>query len=578
MEYDVYNGDKPYIFISYAHKDSARVIPTIRAMIDRGYRIWYDQGIEAGSEWADNIARHLSDCSAFVAFTSKNSVKSENCLDEIAFAKSKGKPSLMVFLENGVILPEGTEMQTARFQRVCYPTEMTAEHFSLELENVRFLDPCRDGSVCTAVNNATPTAPSHKRIGKRSLLMVLCAVFVAIATVCAVLGVAMNGKSKAPVETTATEAQTENEPALSSDLADFTYSLNGHVHTLPTRFPELAAEGWKPKIAGGSGETLLKPHKTLNASMSLGLNSSASVIFYNPTGNTLPVSECYITSITVQYESGISFVIAGNISFDSTFTDIIAAHGEPTSLTNDTKGYTNVKYTFNSGKPESKYVSIRLDDIPESRPAQIPETSINLYIPHNDFVIETESSDEIPSCVTDYVAPNGLGEDIFDLTFTDGTACYVLPVPLKVLYDNGWKPRTEGVSQDSEDVIGYGTSSVWLENGEYQAYASLKNEAPYQTDRQNCMVYKISFSKYSSLDVDSSCGISSDMRFGNAEIEKIINDIADPQVNITLTDGGDYAYYTITKTVSSGTVTVNVNVSKKSGYCQSLDISLDKGA
>ena len=68
------------------------------------------------------------------------------------------------------------------------------------------------------------------------------------------------------------------------------------------------------------------------------------------------------------------------------------------------------------------------------------------------------------------------------------------------------------------------------------------------------------------------------MRFGNAEIEKIINDIADPQVNITLTDGGEYTYYTITKTVNSGTVTINVNVSKKSGYCQSLDISLDKGA
>ena len=125
----VYNGDKPYIFISYSHRDTDTVLPIISAMEDRGYRIWFDQGIEAGSEWSNNIAKHLRDCSAFVAFVSKHSMASENCLDEIAYAKSNNKPSLMIFLEENVILPEGVEMQTARFQRIYHLSSDSTESF-----------------------------------------------------------------------------------------------------------------------------------------------------------------------------------------------------------------------------------------------------------------------------------------------------------------------------------------------------------------------------------------------------------------------------------------------------------------
>ena len=48
-----YEGDKPYIFISYAHADDATVLPIIADMHSRGYNIWYDEGIEVGSEWQD---------------------------------------------------------------------------------------------------------------------------------------------------------------------------------------------------------------------------------------------------------------------------------------------------------------------------------------------------------------------------------------------------------------------------------------------------------------------------------------------------------------------------------------------
>lgn len=45
----VYEGNEKYIFISYAHKDSGSVLPILQAMADGGYRLWYDQGMEAES-------------------------------------------------------------------------------------------------------------------------------------------------------------------------------------------------------------------------------------------------------------------------------------------------------------------------------------------------------------------------------------------------------------------------------------------------------------------------------------------------------------------------------------------------
>ncbi len=46
-----YQGAEDYIFVSYAHKDSARVFEVISALHRRFYRVWYDQGIEIGADW-----------------------------------------------------------------------------------------------------------------------------------------------------------------------------------------------------------------------------------------------------------------------------------------------------------------------------------------------------------------------------------------------------------------------------------------------------------------------------------------------------------------------------------------------
>jgi len=137
-----YNGNRPYIFISYSHKDSTKVIALIEAMQNSGYRVWYDQGIEGGTEWSDNIANHLRKCSAFLAFVSHHSMASENCLDEISYAKSNNTPSLMIFLEGQVKLPRGVEMQTSRFQRMYYKQSDSAKSFAIQLQEIPILSHC----------------------------------------------------------------------------------------------------------------------------------------------------------------------------------------------------------------------------------------------------------------------------------------------------------------------------------------------------------------------------------------------------------------------------------------------------
>lgn len=86
-----YEGDKPYLFVSYAHKNSALVLPVIEALFEKKYRIWYDEGIAAGSEWPKNIADHLNGAAGYVIFTSPQSLTSENCENEVVKAVEQTK-------------------------------------------------------------------------------------------------------------------------------------------------------------------------------------------------------------------------------------------------------------------------------------------------------------------------------------------------------------------------------------------------------------------------------------------------------------------------------------------------------
>lgn len=120
-----YEGAEPYIFISYAHADSDEVLPVVEDLHRRGYNIWYDEGIEVGSEWQECIASHLVEAHLVIAFISNAYIKSDNCRREMHYALTKRKKTINIFLEETELSP-GMEMQIGNIfalMKYTYPSE-----------------------------------------------------------------------------------------------------------------------------------------------------------------------------------------------------------------------------------------------------------------------------------------------------------------------------------------------------------------------------------------------------------------------------------------------------------------------
>ncbi|MBO5324800.1 MAG: SEL1-like repeat protein [Lachnospiraceae bacterium] len=113
----MFNVKIPFIFISYSHKDSDKVCPIIERLKKEGFNVWYDDGIEPGSEWDENIANHISQCGYFIAFISENYLGSSNCKDELNFSRDLDKDRLLVYLEE-VALSGGMAMRMNRNQAI----------------------------------------------------------------------------------------------------------------------------------------------------------------------------------------------------------------------------------------------------------------------------------------------------------------------------------------------------------------------------------------------------------------------------------------------------------------------------
>jgi hypothetical protein len=124
-----YDGEKPYIFASYSHRNSESVLEVIGKLRKAGYRVWYDEGIDPGSEWDDFIAEKIEKCGYFIAFLSEEYLESKNCRDELNYARDLDKDRLLVYL-TGVKLTGGLAMRLNRLQAIHkYKYSSTAAFF-----------------------------------------------------------------------------------------------------------------------------------------------------------------------------------------------------------------------------------------------------------------------------------------------------------------------------------------------------------------------------------------------------------------------------------------------------------------
>ena len=138
-----YEGSEPFVFVSYSHKDKNRVLPIIEGLQKRNFRVWYDKrGISAGSEWAEVIADHLEHCCCMVTFVSRSFGASNNCREELNYAKELKKTILVVYLEDRNSLRGAVRMQLSTLHSLNLDDYPGDDAFLDEISEEDALQPC----------------------------------------------------------------------------------------------------------------------------------------------------------------------------------------------------------------------------------------------------------------------------------------------------------------------------------------------------------------------------------------------------------------------------------------------------
>ena len=143
INFTPYEGEEPYIFVSYSHKDKALVIPLLNALHVAGYRIWYDKGIYGGHNWRESVGNHILNCSVCMPLLSAQSTQSKICLDEIDYALAESKTKLLfpVRLEKITIPPQLFQLHSLHYLRLYDYDDINSFVDSLSQEPI--LQPCR---------------------------------------------------------------------------------------------------------------------------------------------------------------------------------------------------------------------------------------------------------------------------------------------------------------------------------------------------------------------------------------------------------------------------------------------------
>lgn len=155
-----YIGEKPYIFVSYAHKDSEVVMRAIALLQQSGFCVWYDEGIDPGSEWPDTIEKYLERSSYFIGFISANALDSNYCKCELHTAFNERKKMLIVYLEN-IKLEGGLKMQLSSRQAIHWYKYASENAFFEKLLTAPGLNDCRESENNVKTINASTAAQAN---------------------------------------------------------------------------------------------------------------------------------------------------------------------------------------------------------------------------------------------------------------------------------------------------------------------------------------------------------------------------------------------------------------------------------
>ena len=136
-----YEGKEAFFFISYAHRNAARVLDILAALYtQQRLRFWYDGRIQPGREWNEVISDHLTASSGVLCFVSAAFQRSANCQQELARARELHRPIVFVRLDNCRLNP-WMQAQTSCVQWVTISRDYTPEQAAALIRENHLLEP-----------------------------------------------------------------------------------------------------------------------------------------------------------------------------------------------------------------------------------------------------------------------------------------------------------------------------------------------------------------------------------------------------------------------------------------------------
>ena len=175
-----YEGGERYIFISYSHADSGRVLGIVGAMEKRGYRVWYDEHIQAGEQWTEELAERIADCEIFMPFISRTFAASGYCMQEVRHAKGEKRNFVPIKLDlNREQYPKELKFLLGNAQGFSADNFPTPEAFAARLDNASLFERCRRAAAPLAeiVTRNRPAAPSAEFVGREDIMRGIADIF-----------------------------------------------------------------------------------------------------------------------------------------------------------------------------------------------------------------------------------------------------------------------------------------------------------------------------------------------------------------------------------------------------------------
>ena len=100
----------PRTFLSYAKTARSAVEVLAEDLRELGYDAWFDQSLEGGQHWWEEILLQIRECDCFIFCLTRDSLDSQACQLELEYSLDLGKAQLPVLLDEDVpssLLPPG---------------------------------------------------------------------------------------------------------------------------------------------------------------------------------------------------------------------------------------------------------------------------------------------------------------------------------------------------------------------------------------------------------------------------------------------------------------------------------------